>query len=112
MGEALRGDNPTMTRRDMLRRGLAGGAAAICTGLFDPARAQGSATRRVLNLAPGVYLMLDDHLIAQQRNLKRTIHSPRRLPRPILTGKEDKCFQPYISVLRDPQTRRFRMWYN
>src|SRR4030095_1980514 len=37
---------------------------------------------------------------------------PARLPRPIVTGAEDQCFQPYVSVIRDPKSRRFRMWYN
>jgi len=59
----------------------------------------------------GSYLFLDDHWIAEQKNLTRVIRSPARLPDPIITW-QDKCFQPYISVLRDPKTRRFRMWYN
>jgi hypothetical protein len=63
-------------------------------------------------LSAGVHLFLDDDLVASQRNLRRTIHPPQRLPRPIVTGKEDRCFQPYVSVLRDPQSSRFRMWYN
>ncbi len=29
----------------------------------------------------------------------------------VVTGYEDGCFQPYITVVRDPATRRFRMWY-
>ncbi len=34
------------------------------------------------------------------------------MPEPIVTAAEDKCFQPYVSVLRDPASRRFRLWYN
>ena len=33
------------------------------------------------------------------------------IPNPLVTGKEDGCFQPYLTVLRDPQTGRFRLWY-
>ena len=37
---------------------------------------------------------------------------PQRLPEPIVNSAEDKTYQPYVTVLRDPDTRRFRMWYN
>lgn len=60
---------------------------------------------------PGPYLLLDDSLVAGQSGLQREVGSPSRLPDPVVTGYEDGCFQPYMTVLRDPQTRRFRMWY-
>lgn len=62
-------------------------------------------------LSPGPHLLIDDHLIADQSNLTRTISHPQRLPEPVVTGPEDKCFQPYLTVLRDPATGRFRIWY-
>jgi hypothetical protein len=62
-------------------------------------------------LAGGPHLFLDDHLIAGQENLTRRVCPPARLPEPVVTGPEDKCFQPYLTVLRDPVTRRFRLWY-
>jgi hypothetical protein len=34
------------------------------------------------------------------------------MPDPLVTGFEDGNEQPYVSVVRDPQTRRFRMWFN
>lgn len=34
----------------------------------------------------------------------------RKFPDPIVTAKEDRCFQPYVSVLCDGE--KFRMWYN
>lgn len=61
---------------------------------------------------PGPYLMLDRQLIADQANIRRIIHSPERLPQPVVTAKEDKNFQPYISVIRDAEAGLFRMWYN
>lgn len=60
---------------------------------------------------PGPYLLLDDGLIAEQDGLKREVGCPSRLADPIVTGYEDGCFQPYVTVLRDPATKRFRMWY-
>lgn len=65
-----------------------------------------------VTLAPGPQLFLDEYLIASQISLKRVINVPSRLPRPIVTGAEDQNFQPYVSVIRDPKSRRFRMWYN
>lgn len=64
-----------------------------------------------LDLGPGPHLFLDDHLIADQSNLKRVINHPVKHPDPVVTGPEDKCFQPYLTVLRDTDTGRFRIWY-
>lgn len=64
-------------------------------------------------LAPGPHLFLDDTLIASSEHVARKVASPRRdLPGPIVTGPEDRNFQPYVTVVRDPRSRRFRMWYN
>ncbi len=60
---------------------------------------------------PGPYLMLDDRLVVEQAGLIRRVNRPARLADPIVTGYEDGCFQPYFTVIRDPATRRFRMWY-
>lgn len=70
-----------------------------------------SAQPRPIRLGQGPHLFIDDHLIAAQENLKRVINHPDRLPEPVVTGPEDKCFQPYVTVLRDPKTNRFRIWY-
>lgn len=68
--------------------------------------------RAALALGPGPQLLLDDHLIETSSNLTRRVRSPRRdLDHPVITGPEDRCFQPYVSVLQDPETRRFRVWY-
>ena len=60
----------------------------------------------------GPYLLLDRSLVAETTNLQRLVHSPSRLPDPIITGFEDGNVQPYMTVVRDEQTRRFRIWYN
>lgn len=62
-------------------------------------------------LSPGPHLLIDDYLIASQSGLQRRLEHPVRLPEPVVTGPEDKNFQPYVSVVRDPQSKRFRMWY-
>jgi hypothetical protein len=62
--------------------------------------------------ATGPHLLLDKTLITETENLRRFVYCPSRLPDPIVTAFEDGNQQPYVSVIRDPVTRRFRMWYN
>jgi hypothetical protein len=67
-----------------------------------------------LRLKPGPHLFIDDYLIASSENVRRVVNRPERdpaIPNPIVTGKEDGCFQPYLTVVRDPETQVFRMWY-
>lgn len=59
----------------------------------------------------GPHLFIDKTLIAQQQGLAREVNHPTRWPEPIVTGYEDGCFQPYLTVLHDPAMDRFRMWY-
>jgi hypothetical protein len=59
-----------------------------------------------------VQLFLDDYLIAEHDGLRRAVHAPRRaFDRPVL-GREAENTQSYVTVLRDPATGRFRMWYD
>src|SRR4030095_9313923 len=61
----------------------------------------------------GPQLLLDNFLIEYSSNVTRRVHSPKRnLNHPFVTGKEDKNFQPYVTVLRDSHTGKFRMWYD
>jgi hypothetical protein len=60
----------------------------------------------------GPHLLLDRSLVAGTEGLSRFVQSPSRLPDPVVTAFEDGNQQPYVSVVRDPATRRFRMWYN
>ena len=62
----------------------------------------------------GPQLFLDDYLIAEHSFLTRTVNNPEKLQKPVLVGgeKNDLVYQPYLTVLRDPQTGRFRMWFN
>lgn len=71
-------------------------------------------SKNPIHLKPGPHLFIDDYLIESQIFISRTIIHPAKLPEPIITaGKDrDQCFQPYMSVLRDSDTKRFRIWYN
>ena len=66
-----------------------------------------------ITLGPGPHLFIDEHLIADQSFLSRTVNQPAKLAEPVITGRAggDDNFQPYLSVLRDPDTARFRIWY-
>ncbi len=85
------------------------------SAIYEPA--SGAALIRPaapMPLAPGPHLFLDEFLITRSSNVTRRVQMPVRdaaIPNPLVTGKEDGCFQPYLTVLRDPQTGRFRMWY-
>jgi hypothetical protein len=94
------------------RRRFALGAAAVAASPLARAVPALAFQAKPVELKPGPHLFLDEHLIEESRGLTRRINSPRRdLPGPVVTGPEDKNFQPYVTVVRDPQTRRFRMWY-
>ncbi|WP_428938703.1 twin-arginine translocation signal domain-containing protein [Fontivita pretiosa] len=106
--------NPNLNRREFLKAAGVGAAASLAI-MHPPGATLGSmlnpsATPR--RLSPGVQLFIDDELIEHLSNVKRVVNPPTRLPEPIVTAEQDKCFQPYVTVLRDPQTGRFRMWYN
>ncbi len=66
------------------------------------------------SFSPGPHLFVDDFLIEESSGLTRRVNRPARdpqIPNPIITAKEDGVFQPYVTVLRDSQTGRFRAWY-
>lgn len=65
-------------------------------------------------LGPGPHLFIDDYLIATGEGIERVVNTPSRdpgIPNPLINGKEDRCFQPYMTVLRDGDSGRFRIWY-
>ena len=69
-------------------------------------------------LTSGPQLFLDDYLVESSRNVTRkpiTLQRDPAIPNPVITGAKDngdRNFQPWLSCLRDPQTGRFRFWYN
>jgi hypothetical protein len=73
-----------------------------------------SQKKDAIELEAGPHLFIDEYLITEQIFLNRTVNNPKKYPGPVVTGgKEgDQNFQPYLTVLRDDESGRFRMWYN
>ena len=65
-----------------------------------------------VDVSQGPQLFIDDYLIASSHGLARTTQAPTRHEANPILGWEQHTTQPYVTVLRDPETRRFRMWYN
>lgn len=66
----------------------------------------------VADLVAGPQLFIDDFLIAQSDGIKKVTQHPERfLDHPVL-GVEQHTTQPYMTVLRDASSGRFRMWYD
>jgi hypothetical protein len=85
----------------------------ITLSLCLPATGAEPSKGKPIPLQPGPHLLVDDYLIEHSSDLKRTVNRPvRTLDQPVVTGPTDKNWQPYLTVLRDPDTKRFRMWYN
>ncbi len=81
--------------------------------IYSPASLPVSA-REPIVLKHGAHLLLDEFLIESSSNVIRKVNMPRRdptMPNPIVTGREDGCFQPYMTVVQDAASKRFRLWY-
>jgi hypothetical protein len=88
-------------------------SAENSSAIYSPSGARITSTAPII-LRPGPHLFLDEFLIESSSNVARQVNVPNRdpaIPNPIVTGKEDGCFQPYMTVLRDSQTGKFRLWY-
>jgi hypothetical protein len=60
----------------------------------------------------GPQLFIDDYLIAESRGIEKvTQHPARVLDQPVM-GWQQHTTQPYVTVLRDADSGKFRMWYN
>ena len=71
-----------------------------------------AAPAQSLDIGSGPQLFLDDYLIERRDGLKREVRSPERFGKPVLDSKTFGVTQPYLTVLRDPATKQFRMFYN
>lgn len=88
--------------------------AAEATALIYPHQPARQQITAPIQLQAGPHLLLDDYLIESSSNLVRRVHVPQREPairNPIIIGKEDGSFQPYLTVIRDASSGRFRVWY-
>jgi hypothetical protein len=98
-----------MRRRDFVKAcGIA--SAGLALGASPVTRADEAA--RPLDVGLGPQLFLDDYLIDRLEGLARRVEQPRRLDRPVLDSKTFGTTQPYLTALRDPETKGFRLWYN
>src|SRR5262245_15749522 len=98
-----------MKRREFIEKaGLAaaGLAARPATGVAP----RGKET--ALEIGAGPHLLLDDYIIAGSEGLATMVHSPEKLPAPVLCSARFGTTQPYLTVLRDPEGKRLRLWYN
>jgi hypothetical protein len=85
------------------------------SSIYRPGRKERAGPGEPVRLGAGPHLFVDDLLIDRSTNVKRRVNRPRRdpsIPNPIITGKEDHCVAPYMTVVRDAGTGRFRIWYN
>jgi len=83
------------------------------SGIYRPGEKEAGGNAPI-RLRAGPHLFVDDFLVESCANVARRVNRPARdpaIPNPIITGKEDRNFQPFMTVLRDPKTLRFRIWY-
>ncbi|HEX5273550.1 MAG TPA: hypothetical protein VFW33_23805, partial [Gemmataceae bacterium] len=95
-----------MNRRTFLK----GGVTAAIVGRAPLGFADDSARPRRVGAGP--QLFLDDYLIDRLDGLTRRVVSPERLPKPVLDSATFGTTQPYLTALRDPEGKRYRIWYN
>jgi len=98
-----------MRRRDFLKT-CGASSAGLALGV-GPALLAAEAPRPLV-VGTGPQLFLDDYLIARLDGLVRRVEAPERLPQPVLDSKTFGTTQPYLTVLRDQEGRRYRIWYN
>lgn len=90
------------------------GNEEVCASIYRPGRQPSRESGKPICLEPGPHLFIDDFLIETASGLKRRVNCPLRdpkIPNPLITGKEDGNFQPYMTVIRDPLSGRYRIWY-
>ncbi|MBN2295162.1 MAG: hypothetical protein JXM70_22220 [Pirellulales bacterium] len=91
------------------------GDEAMHSSIYRPGTGADKRSNKPITLGTGPHLFIDDYLIAQSKNVKRRVNCPTRdtsIPNPLVTGKEDECVAPYTTIIRDPKTGHFRLWYN
>src|SRR5262249_11764396 len=99
-----------MTRSEFLRTlGVATGWAGL--RLASPLLlADSQPEPAVLNIGLGPQLFLDDYVIERMDGLVKRVQPPERLAKPVLDSKTFGTTQPYLTVLEDPDTKRYRLW--
>lgn len=98
--------DPAATGAGLVNRALIHGTPECAAATGRPAEP--------IPLGPGPHLLLDEYLIGSSQGVSRRVMPPARdpdLPNPVVTGPEDRCFQPYFSVSRSPENGKYRIWY-
>jgi hypothetical protein len=91
------------------------GAEAYNGSLYQPSAQGAGHGAEPIRLSPGPQLLLDEYLVERATGITRRVNCPVRnpqIPNPLVTGADDGCVAPYMTVIRDPQTGQFRMWYD
>ena len=103
-----------MRRRDFLRSvGTISGLALVPPPAGRATAKEREKTQdRPLEIGLGPQLFLDDHVLERIEGLARQVQQPQRLVSPVLDSKSFGTTQPYLTVLRDRDRERFRIWYN
>ena len=103
-----------MRRRDFLRGvGIISGLALVPPPAGRATtRESDQAQDRPLEIGLGPQLFLDDYVLDRIEGLTRQVRQPQRLASPVLDSKSFGTTQPYLTVLRDRDRERFRIWYN
>lgn len=65
-----------------------------------------------LTIGTDPQLFLDDYCIESMDGLTREMRHPRRVSEPVLDRERFGTTTPYVSVVHDGDTGRFRLWYN
>lgn len=87
---------------------------SLAAGTVLAVMAQASASPEAFRLGREPVLFVDDSAIASMRGLVRTIHPAKTHPVPVVEPErpwEEVRVYTYGSVLRDPATGGFRLWY-
>ena len=91
------------------------GAEAYHGSLYEPAPPGTGHGTEPIRLSSGPQLFIDEFLIASTTGLTRRVNVPVRdpqIPNPLITGADDGCVAPYVTVIRDPHSGQFRVWYD
>jgi hypothetical protein len=91
-----------MNKRVLIVMGLGVVLLTVCTGA--------PASVAPIPLSCGPHFLIDDYLIASQSDIERVTNHPTRNAQPIVDSANDGNWQTWVTVIRDPQTGRFRMW--
>lgn len=102
----------TYTAGDLERiQAIADGREKLTLPEFQPNSPKSPASARP-EWSKGPWLFLDQRTILSVDHLERVPGQPVRHGEPLVDGQTDGNFQPYVSVVKEQTSRRWRMWYN